>query len=291
MNSDITHVFSAHFYDHHGPSWDLKQFTFSFPKRKLAQIRQWGWMWWVDHVIGFKKRHFNSVVFAYFFLGGSATWLSCSSRVFIAVIMEARGDEVADDQHILSSESRDERSNGGCFFILKCCSFKFPICELLIDICSHFLCNICSHLMLIYFSFSYFEYLWIFCFLSHFCVIVLLVFSREHGCGWRWFVQSFHHSDQQAAWEWGYSTPSNIRLWVLALRACFSGCWHQDINNPVISMSLPYEVIMTLFPSQALSIHQLAAQGEVSQVAAHLSKGEESGSHNNTTQISLSINN
>lgn len=34
----------------------------------------------------------------------------------------------------------------------------------------------------------------------------------------------------------------------------------------------------TLFPS-ALSIHQLAAQGEVSQVAAHLSKGEESRSH------------
>lgn len=38
------------------------------------------------------------------------------------------------------------------------------------------------------------------------------------------------------------------------------------------------EVIKTLFPS-ALSIHQLAAQGEVSQVAAHLSKGERPGCH------------
>ncbi len=42
-----------------------------------------------------------------------------------------------------------------------------------------------------------------------------------------------------------------------------------------------------LLPS-ALSIHQLAAQGEVSQVAAHLSKGEESDTKQcNTKQISL----
>lgn len=36
-------------------------------------------------------------------------------------------------------------------------------------------------------------------------------------------------------------------------------------------------VKLSSFPT-ALSIHQLAAQGEVSQVAAHLSKGEESAS-------------
>lgn len=53
--------------------------------------------------------------------------------MFIAVIMEARGDEVADGQHnnlssnASSSETRQERSNGN--YIFK----DAPICELLID--------------------------------------------------------------------------------------------------------------------------------------------------------------
>lgn len=50
-----------------------------------------------------------------------------------------------------------------------------------------------------------------------------------------------------------------------------------------------HEVIKTLSPS-ALSIHQLAAQGEVSQVAAHLSKGEGSGHKADQYFLSFFVN-
>lgn len=43
-----------------------------------------------------------------------------------------------------------------------------------------------------------------------------------------------------------------------------------------IYLFLPCSFIEIFLPPSALSIHQLAAQGEVSQVAAHLSKGEKS---------------
>lgn len=104
--------------------------------------------------------------------------------------------------------------------------------------------------------------------------------SRELGCGWRGFVQTLHHSDQQAAWERGYSAPGYIRLWVWWQRAEKTWCANhfQHLEHR--------EVIKTLFPS-ALSIHQLAAQGEVSQVAAHLSKGEGSGHKADPTFLSF----
>ena len=104
--------------------------------------------------------------------------------------------------------------------------------------------------------------------------------SRELGCGWRGFVQTLHHSDQQAAWERGYSAPSYIRLWVWWQRAEKTWCANhfQHLEHR--------EVIKTLSPS-ALSIHQLAAQGEVSQVAAHLSKGEGSGHKADPTFLSF----
>lgn len=66
-------------------------------------------------------------------------------------------------------------------------------------------------------------------------------------------------------------------------------------SNPAISIVLSIWGYQDFFPS-ALSIHQLAAQGEISQVATHLSKGEESGCHHQTlisatqSKISLALN-
>lgn len=50
--------------------------------------------------------------------------------------------------------------------------------------------------------------------------------------------------------------------------------WHKQTWYFIVWL---FEIITTLSLLQALSIHQLAAQGEVSQVAVHLSKGEETG--------------
>lgn len=47
-----------------------------------------------------------------------------------------------------------------------------------------------------------------------------------------------------------------------------------SLDGKVLDHVVPILIIRCMLPS-ALSIHQLAAQGEISEVAAHLSKGEE----------------